>query len=108
MSGITVKILDAEYPVKFGHHALVKMLKLAEMTKYTDILTIIQDFPAEKAPEAVLALIENGIKVTGDKLKTPKITAIEAEMDRNVVFWFNVIEQISGELEVPEAKAEGN
>lgn len=108
MSKQTITIAGTEYPIKFGHSALVKMLQLAKMTKYTEIEKLIQDFPAEEAPTGVLALVENGLKVEGSKLKPPTLEEIQTEMDKDVLFWLDVLNKLGEELAPPEPVVEGN
>ncbi|MEL6660720.1 MAG: hypothetical protein AAFR36_29915, partial [Bacteroidota bacterium] len=86
----------------------VGMLKLAKMTKYTEIHTLINDFPAEHAPKAVLALIKNGLSVEESKVKPPTEAEILKEMDKNVFVWLTVLSKIGNEMELPEDLSEGN
>lgn len=103
-----IKIGKEEFPIHFGHTAMVKMLKLAKMSKFTEIDKLMTDFPLEQAPEAVIALIENGIKVNESSMKVPSKQSVIDAMDADIMIWASVLEAIGNQFSDPEEITEGN
>ncbi|MEL6658961.1 MAG: hypothetical protein AAFR36_21045 [Bacteroidota bacterium] len=103
-----IKVGKEEFPIHFGHSAMVKMLQLAEMTKFTEIDKLMTDFPMEKAPEAVVALIKNGIKVNKSSMKAPSQNAVIDAMDEDIMIWANILEAIGNQFSTPDDITEGN
>lgn len=105
----TISIAGQDYPVKFGYTALTKMLKLAKKTKFTEIGEVMNDFPAESIPDAIKALIENGLKVEKSELTAPSLNEIRDELDEDVMLWINILNIVGESISVPEtAINEGN
>ena len=104
----TIKIGKEEFPIHFGHSAMVKMLSLAKMTKFTELDKLLTDFPLEKAPDAVVALIENGIKVNKSSMKAPAKSAVVDAMDENLMLWVSVLNAIGEQFTPVEEVTEGN
>ena len=104
----SIKIGNEDFPIHFGHSAMVKMLGLAKMTKFTELDKLLTDFPLDKAPEAIIALIDNGIKVNKRNMKTPPKEAVIAALDENLMLWVDVLNAIGDQFKLPEEVTEGN
>ena len=103
-----IEIAGNEYPVKLGHYALRKCLAKAGAKKLSELDKVLADPDADNIPHFVLYLVENGLRITETDTKAPKLSDIEYELDKDLMFWANVVQAVAPDVDNPENPDEGN
>lgn len=102
----TLTIAGAEYPVKYGRSALIKVMKLADAKGLAE-LTELGSLNASKWGNFVLAGIENGCKISGDE--APKLDVVNDHLDEYPQDFIQCVNWMGEDITPPEQpNTEGN